>query len=261
MNDAVERKGTIAVWFSCGAASAVAAKMTLEKYGNDFAVRIINNPVAEEHPDNRRFLRDVEEWIGKKIEVCVNPNHPNASAVEVWEKRRYMSGIAGAPCTGELKKKARQHWEKHNQCDWIVLGFTYDEKERSDRFRNEEKSNLLPILVDEKITKADCFKILIENDIDVPEMYKLGYPNANCIGCVKSSSPTYWNLVRRKHPSVFKQRSEMSRELGTKLVRVKGKRIYLDELNPNTKGGNLKTMQLDCGVFCEERRDRKYIDE
>ena len=36
---------TIAVWFSCGAASAVAAKETIEKYGNTNTVRIINNPV------------------------------------------------------------------------------------------------------------------------------------------------------------------------------------------------------------------------
>ena len=55
---------TIAVWFSCGAASAVAAKLTLERWGNSCNVRIINNPVAEEDPDNRRFLADVEQWLG-----------------------------------------------------------------------------------------------------------------------------------------------------------------------------------------------------
>ena len=54
----------IAVWFSCGAASAVAAKKTLERYSTYCTVRVINNPVKEEHEDNQRFLRDVEKWLG-----------------------------------------------------------------------------------------------------------------------------------------------------------------------------------------------------
>ena len=41
----------IVVWFSCGAASAVAAKVTLDKYGQDNNVRIVNNPIKEEHVD------------------------------------------------------------------------------------------------------------------------------------------------------------------------------------------------------------------
>lgn len=86
----------IVVWFSCGAASAVAAKLTLEKYGKENTVRIVNNPVKEEHEDNLRFLKDVEKWLGVEIESCVNPKYPDASAVEVWDDRKFMSGIQGA---------------------------------------------------------------------------------------------------------------------------------------------------------------------
>ena len=55
---------TIAVWFSCGAASAVAAKMTIDKYGKDYRVLVVNNPIKEEDEDNVRFKKDVEQWIG-----------------------------------------------------------------------------------------------------------------------------------------------------------------------------------------------------
>jgi hypothetical protein len=51
---------TIAVWFSCGAASAVAAKKTIEIYGATHNIRVVNNPIKEEHPDNQRFLKDVQ---------------------------------------------------------------------------------------------------------------------------------------------------------------------------------------------------------
>jgi hypothetical protein len=38
-------KETIAVWFSNGAASAVAAKMTVEKYGRIHNIIIVNTPI------------------------------------------------------------------------------------------------------------------------------------------------------------------------------------------------------------------------
>lgn len=244
---------TIVVWFSCGAASAVAAKKTLEKYGQKNKILIVNNPVKEEDLDNMRFLKDVENWLGVKIETAINPKFPTCSAVDVWEKRKYMSGIKGAPCTFELKKKARQIWEQNNHHDYLVLGFTYDEIKRFENFKKNERDNILPILIDDKITKEDCFKIIINAKIELPNIYKMGYPNANCIGCVKASSSTYWNLVRKNHPLIFEQRAKMSREINAKLTRFKGKRIFLDELPEKTYGRKLKNLNVECGIFCEER--------
>lgn len=60
----------------------------------------------------------------------------------------------------------------------------------------KKRPNTIGILIDENITKNDCFKILKNEGLKLPEIYRLGYPNANCIGCVKASSPTYWNHVR-----------------------------------------------------------------
>jgi 3'-phosphoadenosine 5'-phosphosulfate sulfotransferase (PAPS reductase)/FAD synthetase len=242
----------IAVWFSCGAASAVAAKKTLERYGKECVVRVINNPVKEEHEDNQRFLRDVEKWLGVKIESVVNPKWPNASAYEIWDKG-FMASRFGAVCTLELKKKARQHWEKENRVDWHVLGFTAEEKGRYDRFALTERPNTLPVLIDAGISKKNCFELLTAAGIRLPEIYFLGYPNANCIGCVKATSPTYWNHVRKMHPQVFAERAEQSRRIGAKLARYKGQRLYLDELPQNAKGGDMKKMSFECGLFCEER--------
>lgn len=249
---------TIAVWFSCGAASAVAAKLTLDRWGDTCNVRIVNNPVAEEDPDNRRFLADVERWLGVEIEIAINPKYPNASAAEVWEERRYMAGIHGAPCTNELKKRARQAWESLNLFNfalenWLVLGFTADEQSRYEQFIRTERPNLLPVLIDAGLTKADCFRIVQKAGIQLPRPYLKGLPNANCIGCVKATSPTYWNVVRREYPKQFAERAEQSRRLGVRLVQVKGERIFLDELDPDIVGGKLKTQGFECGIFCEER--------
>lgn len=97
---------TIVVWFSCGAASAVAAKVTIEKYGSDNTIKIVNNPIANEHHDNQRFLKDCENWLGVKIERCTNPDWESTDCVDVWEKRKFMSGTAGTSasrCSGADK--------------------------------------------------------------------------------------------------------------------------------------------------------------
>ncbi|WP_375549481.1 hypothetical protein ABWI01_03560 [Oceanicaulis alexandrii] len=250
----VKNGDTIAVWFSCGAASAIAAQVTIRRYGDRCTIRVINSPIAEEDEDNRRFMADVAAWLGVNVEIATNPKYPSASAVDVWNKRKAMSfPNGGAPCTVHLKKEARQEWEKRNHADWHVLGFTSEEKARFERFTLTERSNVLPVLIDANLSKAECAQRLVEAGIQLPRIYRQGYPNANCIGCVKATSPTYWNLVRREHPEVFRQRAEQSRRLGVTLVRHNGERIYLDELPEAARGAPLKDMQSECGLFCEEQ--------
>ena len=129
-----------------------------------------------------------------------------------------------------------------------------DEKDRHERFILTERSNVIPVLIDAKITKQQCINMIMEAGIKVPRVYEMGYPNANCIGCVKATSPTYWNLVRETHPLIFDSRARQSRSIGAKLVRHKGERIFLDELPRDAKGRSLASMDLDCGIFCEERK-------
>lgn len=245
---------TIVVWFSCGAASAVAAYLTIIKYAHRCKVMIVNNFIKEEDVDNHRFLLDVQRWINHDIHIAGNYKYTNCSAVEVWEDRKYMSGIKGAPCTLLLKKEARYQFENNHKIDWHVLGFTADEEKRYHNFTRTERENVLPILIEENISKDDCFEIITKAGLSLPLIYRLGYPNANCIGCVKATSPTYWNHVRKVHPEVFRIRAEQSRKLGVRLVRYKGRRIYLDELPDDAKGRKMKALKMpECGIFCEEK--------
>ena len=86
----------VAVWFSCGAPSACALKLAVEKFGAA-SVRALNNPVLEEDPDNLRFSRDVAAWCGIEIESVRSQKFPAGSAVEVWDARRGLSFTKGAP--------------------------------------------------------------------------------------------------------------------------------------------------------------------
>ena len=242
----------IAVWFSCGAASAVAARVVLDDYRESNRVSIINNPIQEEHEDNQRFLRDVETWLQHPIEQASSQKYPSQSCQEVWAARNFMSGPLFAPCTLELKKRPRQAWERQHKPDYTVLGFTAEEAKRAARFQQTERDSLLTPLIEKGYTKQDCFDIIQAAGIQLPSIYLMGFSNANCIGCVKATSPTYWNLVREKFPAVFQEREQQSKYLGARLARYKGERVQLADLPPDAKGRPLKDYSFECGIFCEE---------
>lgn len=239
------------VWFSRGAASAVAAKIAVETLGAICKVRVLTNPIKEEHESNARFQDDCEEWLGVKIVSVVSKKYPSASAVEVWADERAMSFPSGfAPCTKHLKKRARQEWEADHFPAANVFGFTLEEQDRHNRLKDSEIVPVLPLLIDNGLTKQDCFDFLRSEGLKLPEPYLLGFPNSNCVGCVKATSPTYWQAVRKHFPEIFESRAAQSRELGARLVRVKGKRIYLDELEPGTTGRKMKKFSFECSGLC-----------
>lgn len=257
----------IVCYFSCGAASAIAAKLAINKYGKE-NVRVVNNPVANEHADNIRFLNDCEKMLGVKIEKAVNPCFKDCDIEKVFEEYSFMSNAKGfAPCTLELKQMARIEWERQNnfnkKTDIIIMGYTKGEEKRAARFRNSPKNkgyNLECPLIDNGYDKQRCFAEIEQLGIRLPEIYtKYEFPNANCLGCVKSGSAWYWNLVRKHFPEIFKRRAEQSRRLGCRLVDLGIKKnppegyerhIFLDELSPDVKGRKPKDCYVECGIFC-----------
>lgn len=235
------------VWFSCGAASAVAAQYAVEVCSSFSEVHVVYCDTSkDEHEDNIRFMADIEKWIGQKIETIRSTKYQTCD--EVYEDTAYMSGIKGARCTMELKRLPRLKYQQEG--DTHVFGFTNDEQDRIEEFeKNNPFIKCLWILRDHGITKQDCFKKLKHAGIALPEMYLLGFKNNNCKGCVKATSPGYWNKTRVVFPDVFELRAKRSRELGVRLVRVQGKRLFLDELPFDAKG-NWKDLVVEEDVSC-----------
>ncbi len=238
------------MWFSCGAASAIAAKLAVEHYPSQTVV-VNCDTTSSEHPDNKRFLLDVEQWIGAPIVRIKSRKYTTVE--EVFEGERYMSGIAGAKCTVELKKRPRFNYQMPG--DTHVFGFTSDEKNRIALFnKNNHDLNLWWVLEEHGISKDDCYERLKAAGIPLPVMYQLGYKNNNCMGCVKSSSPAYWLKIKADFPDVFERRCIQSRSLGVKLVRVRRNknrvRIFLDELTEEYAEPE-DTENISCGPDCK----------
>ena len=234
--------------FSCGAASAVATKMVLAQYSSENVV-ITYSDTRSEHADNKRFLRECEDWFGKPITVLVNDHY--ADIWDVFKKERFLVGQNGAKCTGVLKRAPTYDFQQPG--DVLMFGYTAEETDRANRFRKEnfEQPFITP-LIEAGMTKADCLAALRQAGIEIPMMYRMGYKNNNCIGCVKGGMG-YWNKIRVDFPETFERMAAQQRELGSGSFfwrdRETKERISLDMLDPK-RGRYEAEPDIECSLMC-----------
>lgn len=229
------------VWFSAGAASAVAAKLVLAETD---AVLVYTDP-GSEHSDNQRFIEDCEFWF--KHDVIQLKSKKYRDTWQVWEERRFLNSPAGALCTVELKKKLRHQFQRPT--DRQVFGYTADEQARADRFRTLNfEVDLWTPLIERGLTHADCLALVERAGIELPAMYRLGYGHANCVGCVKGGMG-YWNKIRKDFPETFLRMSLLERDIGATVLRSSGESLYLDELNPDRGNFNEEPV-IECSLLC-----------
>jgi len=234
----------VLVWFSAGAASAVAAKLALAEHGHDKVVIAYTDP-GSEHPDNARFIDECSEWFGHEVQRLKSEKYTDTW--DVFLKTRYLVGPSGARCTAELKKKPRFSFQQPD--DLQVFGYTAEEEHRAERFREQNPDvNLWTPLIDRGLTKSDCLAMIERAGIELPVMYKLGYLNNNCIGCPKGGMG-YWNKIRRDFPDVFEKMSKVERELDVSILRDEQGKIFLDELDPN-RGNHQEEPNFECSLLC-----------
>jgi len=226
-------------WFSTGISSLVACYLAKD------VDEIIYTHVANQHPDSLRFLHDCEEILGRKITVLQSDRY--ASVDDVIEKTRCINTPYGAPCTQKLKKDVRKQWEReHPEHHTYVWGFDCNEVNRAKRTEQSltDYDHEFP-LIDNGITKEQAHGIAWKLGLKRPVMYDLGYPNNNCIGCVKGGMG-YWNRIRQDFPEVFERRAKQEREINHSCI----KGVFLDELKPDRGNINDEVMD-DCDIICQ----------
>mgnify|MGYP003139335554 CR=1 FL=1 len=230
-------------WFSAGVTSAVATYYAINEYDDVTPVFI---ETGSHHPDNERFINECEEWFRCKIQTIQHKDLQNI--YDVFKHKQFINSPYGAPCTALLKKQVRMQFEDKHKIDNQFFGFEYEPKEiqRATRFKRDyQYTNALFPLINKKLNKKDCIDILEDNEIGLPMMYKLGYSNNNCIGCVKGGMG-YFNKIRIDFPEVFNKTAKLERELGASCING----VFLDELDPN-RGRMSKPLVESCGVFCD----------
>lgn len=217
-------------------------------------VLIVNAFVKQEHEDNRRFLADCEKWFAHPVTVVMSEKY-HGSTYEVWEKRRMMMNGQThlAICSEELKRFAIAPLMRPD--DVRVIGYTSDKRDsqraiRLERFFPKEEFHFP--LIERGLKHADCLAMVERAGIELPLMYRLGYNNANCIGCVKGGEG-YWNKIRRDFPEEFIQIANIQESIGPGAYlfrdRKTGVRYSLRDLPPD-KGRYEDEPEISCGFIC-----------
>ena len=232
----------IVCWFSCGAASAVAAKLAIAENAGKLPLVVAYTEVLEEHPDNKRFLAECEKWFGQEILILGN-DYYKRSIYETF-KTSAMNIRGAAPCTRVLKKQVRERFELPT--DRQVFGYTAEEEERLNRFIDANNSvDIWTPLIDKGLMKTDCLAMLKNAGIELPMMYRMGYHNNKCIGCVKGGMG-YWNKIKVDFPDQFQRMATLERHKGQTIFKDR----YLDELKP-TDGNYPQEQNIECSIFCQ----------
>lgn len=228
-------------WFSAGVSSAIATKISIEKYSD---VKIIYTHIDDQHPDTMRFIKDCESWFDRPIEILQSPlmNVNNACL-----KSAFIKSPKGAPCTRLLKIRVRQIWEQdHNEDFTYIWGYDYSETERARRRVDGdiEASHIFP-LIENLIDKQAAHGILERAGIKRPAMYDEGYPNNNCIGCLKGGLG-YWVKIKKDYPEVFESRCQLEEKIGGRIF----SEFPLRQI-PEDRGRVQPVIVPDCGLFCD----------
>lgn len=208
--------------------------------------------IDDQHPDSMRFIRDCEATVGKEIRILRSKEYRCVEdCVRVYGGfKDARNGFA--PCTNWLKKRVRKEWEQENSNYDLtyVWGFDMQEKNRAEKTveANPQAEHEFP-LIDRNLSKEEVHG-LFERTFNFPRpaMYDMGYPNNNCIGCVKGGMG-YWNRIRKDFPAVFESRTRLERAVGHSMLKDKNGPVYLDELDPDRGDMNTEIFP-ECGIMC-----------
>lgn len=240
-------------WFSDGAASAVATMLDIRDHGPDTGP-VVTCSTGSEDEDNLRFRADCEPWLGASVTTIQSSKY--SSTWDVWERRGYMSGIAGAVCTTELKVIPRMDFCLPS--DVHVFGYTADARDVARAMRLRKTYPLMHVatpLIDRGLTKQACLSLIEQAGIVPPRTYAMGFANANCIqsGCCKAQSPDYWALHRQVMPDGFARTASLARKLGVRLARIKGERVFIDDIPEDWPTSN--PIAPRCDLLCAITQD------
>lgn len=226
-------------WISAGVSSFIAGYLARDV--DEFIYIDIEN----QHPDSMRFIKDCEKALGKPVQMLKSEYGNVDNVIKTF---RFTGSPYGAKCTEVLKKRVRKKWEYQHRDFEIsyVWGFDFNEKNRAERaIESMPQFNHGFPLIDKMLSKSDVHGIFNRTfNFKRPYMYELGYPNNNCVGCVKGGMG-YWNKIRVDFPEVFQARAQLEREIGHSCING----VFLDELEPGRGNMNMEILP-DCSIMC-----------
>lgn len=205
--------------FSGGVGSYCAAKRVAARHGTDHMVLLFADTLIED-ADLYRFLGEAADDVGAPLVKIADGRTP----WEVFKDVRFLGTARVDPCSNILKRKLLDDWiESHagpESCT-VYVGIDWTEKHRIDRL---EKRKLpwvykAPMCEEPYVSKQSMMDQVEAVGIELPRLYKLGFPHNNCGGgCVKAGHAHFRHLYKQL-PEVFAEWERNEQEIRDHLER------------------------------------------
>ena len=132
---------------------------------------------------------------------------------------------SGAPgnrsCTIDYKVKVVEKWlREHNGYPAeIGIGFSLDEFQRVTSLHDSEKKRNVYPLIDLRLSRHDCTKIITDAGLPVP-------PKSSCYFC-PFHSMAVWQDMRHTQPDLFEKSVDLERQINEKRARLGKDSVWL----------------------------------
>lgn len=200
------------VLFSGGAASYIAAKRQVEKYGKD-NVTLLFTDTRMEDVDLYRFLRDAETVLG----VPVTEQSDGRDVWQVFFDERYLGNSRIDPCSKILKRQQSKKFmaEQDSEATTVTLGITWNEKHRLEKMHRfwEPFKLEAPLTEPPYLTKQDMLGEIRADGIEPPGLYEQGFAHNNCGGACVKAGKGQWAQLYREMPERYLYHEEKEQEL------------------------------------------------
>lgn len=226
------------VSLSGGVSSAVAADRVINRYGRD-AVTLWFADTGWEDEDLHRFIADcMSRWSGELV-----IHRDGRTPLEIAEEHNIIPNQRLAPCTFELKiEPFVEYLSGFPKPVTVHLGLNWDEQHRMARPRASYEE-IDGVAVDFPLMwEPYCWDTQAEVrswGIEIPRLYKMGFPHNNCGGrCVKQGVGE-WNRLRVHFPERFAEVRDWELE-----QRAKGGARANYAICRDRSGGTVKSLTL-----------------
>lgn len=197
------------VSYSGGIGSAITADMICKEYGRDNVVLLFADTLIEDN-DLYRFNIDVINLLRCRFERIAEGRTP----WQVFNDVKFIGNSRIDPCSKLLKRDLIKKWIRSNYTsDNCIIWVGIDASE-SHRLSPVVQNNLpyiyrsMLIERDIFITSKDKLNWCKDNNIEIPKLYRMGFPHNNCGGfCVKAGL-THFSMLYKLLPDVYRKNEE-----------------------------------------------------
>jgi hypothetical protein len=196
--------------FSGGLGSWVTAKRVAEKARHEDMTLLFADVGSDrsehvgEDEDTYRFIREAAENVGATL-VTVQDGR---DIWQVFHDDRFLGNSRLANCSKFLKQKPCRDWleANHDPADTIVyVGIDWTEQHRLPAIEAGWAPYPVhaPLTEPPYVSRDDMFTACEEAGIEVPRLYRAGFPHNNCGGFCVRGGQAQMELLLREHPERY----------------------------------------------------------